>query len=79
MGHLVGDRRHIATGAHARDAVQRADNMLHAAFQDARARRFTVRAPTSPREVARLQPLLDHQLDRELPGLHVIASGLPGD
>ena len=34
-------------------------------------------AASDPREVARLQPLLDYQLDRELSGLHVVASGLP--
>ena len=35
------------------------------------------RADEAPREIGRLQPLIDHQLDRQLPGLRVIASGLP--
>lgn len=35
------------------------------------------RAAAAPGEVSRLQPLIHRQLDRQLPGLRVIASGLP--
>jgi arylsulfatase A-like enzyme len=34
-------------------------------------------APTAPGEVAKLQPVIHRQLDRELPGLRVFAAGLP--
>ncbi len=35
------------------------------------------RAAAAPGEIERLQPIIDRQLDRQLPGLRVIASGLP--
>ncbi len=35
------------------------------------------RAAADPGEVARLQPVIHRQLDRQLPGLRVVASGLP--
>jgi arylsulfatase len=35
------------------------------------------RAAAAPGEVARLQPVIHRQLDRQLPGLRVVASGLP--
>ncbi len=35
------------------------------------------RAAAAPEEIGRLQPIIDRQLDRQLPGLRVIASGLP--
>jgi hypothetical protein len=34
-------------------------------------------APAKPAQVARLQPVVHRQLDRQLPGLRVLASGLP--
>ena len=34
-------------------------------------------APTAPGEVAKLQPVIHRQLDRELPGLRVFATGFP--
>jgi arylsulfatase A-like enzyme len=35
------------------------------------------RAAAAPQEVGRLQPLIDRRLDRQMPGLRVIAAGLP--
>lgn len=34
-------------------------------------------APASPGQVGQLQPLIHHQLDRQMPGLRVFASGFP--
>lgn len=34
-------------------------------------------APSAPGQVARLQPLIHRQLDRQMPGLRVMASGFP--